>query len=120
MNKKNLKIYFDHLQKNLRKPIILKVLEETPWDILHFIGHALHSSEVLKSKIPLIKDKFEFIELVNDFDEQYGLYAMVERLNDRKHFKLVLFELMCVEKNSKNYELINDYSDWFLTNYYNQ
>jgi hypothetical protein len=65
--------------------------------------------------LSVTSDKFKFIELVEDFDEENGFFTIVERINDKKKFKLLLWELICIDENSKNYELIDDYSNWFLT-----
>jgi hypothetical protein len=39
VNNKNLKIYFEYLQKNLHEPIILTGLIDTPIELLYFIGY---------------------------------------------------------------------------------
>lgn len=113
VNKKNLKIYFEYLQKNLSKPIILTGDEDC--FINDLIGN-LHNPEDRKHKIakPLYNDKYEFIELFKEVDAEYIINVIVERITDKKKFKLALWQLMCVDKSSKNFELINDFVCWFL------
>jgi hypothetical protein len=118
LNQKNLQIYYEYLQKNLSKPIILTGDEDC--FINDLIG-SLHNSEDRKHKIakPLYNDKYEYIELFKEPDADYIVNVIVERITDKKQFKLALWQLMCVDKDSKNFELINDFVCWFL-NYQEQ
>lgn len=117
VTEENQKIYFDYLQKNIQKPVILTGMEDFPWEEKYLLGGwSKKEYEKLKKTKPSYTDKFEFIELSEDIDEMYGVIAKVKRATDKKQFMLPLWDLKCVERSSKNYELISDYSFW-MTNY---
>jgi hypothetical protein len=48
------------------------------------------------------------------WEEDIG--AKVRRISDSKKFVLGLSELKAIDKKSKNYELLDDYSVWFVNN----
>lgn len=117
MTEEKQNVYFDYLQKNIQKRIILTGMEDFPWEEKYLLGGwSKKEYEELKKTQPSYTDKFEFIELLEDIDEVYGLLAKVKRVTDKKQFVLPLWDLECIDKNSKTYELISDYSFW-MTNY---
>ncbi len=117
VTEENQKLYFDYLQKNLQKPILLTGAEDFPWEEKYLLGGwSKKEYEKLKKTQPSYTDTFEFIELSEEIDEMYGIIAKVKRSTDKKQFMLPLWDLKCVDRNSKNYELISDYSSW-MTNY---
>ena len=91
--------------------------ENFPWEEKYvFGGWSKKEYEELKKTQPSHTDKFEFIELLEDVDEMYGLLAKVKRVTDKKQFVLPLWDLKCIDEHSESYELISDYSFW-MTNY---
>jgi hypothetical protein len=40
----------------------------------------------------------------------------MKRVSDKKKFTLPLAELKAADKRSKNYQLLDDYSVWFVNN----
>ncbi|MEJ7739602.1 MAG: calcium-binding protein [Chitinophagaceae bacterium] len=111
------KAYFDYLQRSIQKRIILTGMEDFPWEEKYLLGGwSKKEYEELKKTNPSYTDKFEFIQLLEDIDEIYGLHAKVKRVTDKKQFVLPLWDLKCIDKNSKSYESISDYSFW-MTNY---
>jgi hypothetical protein len=54
------------------------------------------------------------IRIDSYYDEDYGLFAKVARLSDKKRFQLPLAEMKAVDKKSAEYQLMEDYSIWFL------
>lgn len=110
-------VYLDYLQSNIQKRIILTGREDFTWEEKYlFGGWSKKEYEELKKTQASYTDKFEFIELLEDIDEMYGLLAKVKRVTDKKQFILPLWDLKCINKNSKTYKLISDYSFW-MTNY---
>ena len=110
-------VYLDYLQSNIQKRIILTGREDFTWEEKYlFGGWSKKEYEELKKTHASYTDKFEFIELLEDIDEMYGLLAKVKRVTDKKQFVLPLWDLKCNDKNSKTYKLISDYSFW-MTNY---
>ncbi len=117
VTEENQNTYFNYLQKNLQKPILLTGAEDFPWEEKYILGGwSKKEYEKLKKTQPSYTDKFEFIELSEDLDEKYGIIAKVKRTTDKKLFMLPLWDLKCVDRSSKNYELISDYAFW-MTNY---
>jgi hypothetical protein len=110
-------IYFDYLQKNIEKRVMLTGMEPFPWEERYwFGGGSKKEHENLKKTQASSTDKFELIELMDDIDEEYGIIAKVRRVTDKKQFELPLWYLECADASSKSYELISDYSFW-MTNY---
>jgi hypothetical protein len=70
----------------------------------------------LKKTQPSYTDKFALISFVEDIDEWYGLLARVQRASDKKKFILPLADLKSTDRKSKNYQLLDDYSVWFVNN----
>ena len=52
----------------------------------------------------------------DDIDEFYGVMVNVKRLSDRKKFELPLADLEATDKKSDKYQLLDDYSVWFVNN----
>ncbi len=110
-------IYFDYLQKHIQKGVMLTGSEPFPWEERYLFGGGSNKEhENLKKTQASSSDKFELIELMDDIDEEYGIIAKVRRVTDKKQFELPLWDLGCTDENSKEYELISDYSFW-MTNY---
>ncbi|MBD2713138.1 calcium-binding protein, partial [Limnospira platensis] len=61
------------------------------------------------------QDTFEILSFVDKFDAEDGLKVEVRRVSDEKLFTLDLADLECTDEESDNYQLIEDYSIWFLT-----
>ena len=71
----------------------------------------------MKETQPSYKDKFSLIDFVDDFDDwEGGIYVVVRRDCDRKKFVLPLADLKAVNRKSQNYQLLDDYSVWFVNN----
>ena len=51
--------------------------------------------------------------LDDNYDEDNGLFAEITRKSDKRKFQILLAELKAVDKKSKNYQLLDDYSGWF-------
>jgi hypothetical protein len=54
--------------------------------------------------------------LVEEVEAWEGILAKCVRLSDKKRFTLPLADLRATAKSSKNYELLDDYSVWFVNN----
>jgi len=49
-------------------------------------------------------------------DECDGIFVYVQRISDKKKFVLPLADLKATDRKSKNYQLLDDYSVWFVNN----
>ncbi len=97
VTEENQNIYFDYLQKHLQKPILLTGMEDFPWEEKYFLGGwSKKEYEKLKKTQPSYTDKFEFIELLEDIDEMYGIIAKVKRITDNETVYVAIVGLkMC-------------------------
>jgi hypothetical protein len=69
--------------------------------------------ERLKETQPSYTDTFELLAL-DKIDADYGIMAEVKRVSDKKEFTLPLADLEATDASSRNYQLLDDYSVWFV------
>ena len=69
---------------------------------------------MLKKTQPSYTVIFSMSRFDSYFDEGYGLFARVTRLSDKKRFQLPLADMKAVDKKSAEYQLLQDYSIWFI------
>jgi len=117
INELNLDKYYKYLKSNISKPCILTGMEVFHWEEPYlFGGKDKKEYEALKKVKPSHNDHFEFLDLETEIDESIGIMVKVMRKSDRKKFTLLLWDLVVIDKITKNYQLISDYSYW-MTNY---
>ena len=108
--------YLHYLRKNIEFPCIVTGLEDFPWEEKYVFGYGNKKEyEKLKKDNPSYKDKFEILDFIEDEnynDEQ--ILVSAKRLSDQKKFILELDYLKAVDKKSKNYQLLDDYSVWYV------
>ena len=108
-------IYKEFLENNLIFPIKLTGIEDFNWEEYYIFGPGDEEEyEELKKKRPSYTDIFNMIRIDKYHDDNYGLFAKVTRVSDKKRFQLPLADLEVVDKKSKNYQLLDDYSVWFV------
>lgn len=113
----NLNKYYKFLLKNIELPYILTGMEDFPWEEPYvFGGWSKKEYEKLKKDNASYTDKFDLIEFDNDIEDGSGIFVKVKRISDNKIFTLPLWDLKGIDKKSKNYQIISDYSSW-MTNY---
>ncbi len=76
----------------------------------------ISTEDSLKKKQPSYTDTFNLISFENELDENNGILVKVGRLSDKKKFLLPLADLKSTGEESKNYQLLDDYSVWFVNN----
>jgi hypothetical protein len=109
--------FMDFLKKNINFPCQLTGIEDFPWEEYYVLGPGNKKTyEKLKKKQPSYTDIFNLISFENDLDENNGILVKVERLSDKKKFVLPLADLEATHTNSKNYQLLDDYSVWHVNN----
>jgi hypothetical protein len=69
---------------------------------------------MLKKTKPSYTDIFSMNSIDSHYDGVHGLFARVTRLSDKKRFQLPLADMKALEKKSPEYQLIEDYSVWFI------
>src|SRR5690606_21718248 len=108
-----LEIYKRFLEKNLDFPVKLTGIEDFNWEELYVLGPGDKKEyEELKKTRPSYTDIYNLISIDDHIEEDYGLFARVTRISDRKRFLIPLADLKAVDDKSKNYQLLDDYSVW--------
>jgi hypothetical protein len=114
VNKRTLRRYRDYLQANLEFPCLLTGIEDFPWEERYVFGFGSKAEyERLKKTQPSYTDTFELLGL-DEMNEDYGILADVKRVSDKKKFTLPLADLEATDEKSRNYQLLDDYSVWFV------
>ena len=98
-------------------PCQLTGIEDFEWEEYYVFGPGSKKEyEQLKKTQPSYTDKYELIDFEDEVDEFYGVMVNVKRLSDRKKFELPLADLEATDKKSDDYQLLDDYSVWFVNN----
>ena len=115
VGKKSLAKYRDYLKSNLSLPCRLTGIEDFLWEEFYVFGPGDEKEyEELKKTRPSYTDKFDFIDIDEHESLEEGLFVQVLRVSDNKRFALPLADLEPVDEDSENYQLLNDYSVWFV------
>jgi hypothetical protein len=113
-----LEIYLAYLKQHLDLPCQVTGIEDMgcfAWEEYYTFGPGSERKyEKLKKKRASYTDTFELLSFDDDYDEDYGLVVNVRRLSDKKKFALTLSDLEAADKKSKNGELLDDFSVWFV------
>ena len=110
-----LKVYGDYLEKNLEFPCYLTGIEDFSWEERYIFGYGSKKEhEQLRKTRASYLDTFKLINLITDFGFWGEIGAYVQRMEDGKKFDLSLSELEATDRLSKNYQLLHDYSCWFV------
>ena len=113
----SLERYFSHLKSNLKFPCYITGIEDFPWEERYVFGNGNKAEyEKLKKKQPSYTDTFNLLNLDEEINEDYGLLVDVKRTSDNKKFTLPLADLKAIDEHSMNYQLLDDYSVWFVNN----
>lgn len=117
VNMNNLQQYFNYLKENLKTNCILTGMEDFDWEEPYLLGGwSKKEYEKLKITKPSYTDIFEFIGLIEEYDDWKGIYTCVKRVSDKKQFNIPLWDLKVIDKKDLNFLIISDYSSW-MTNY---
>lgn len=117
VTEENLNRYLIFLKRNLKTPCVLTGMEDFDWEEPYILGGwSKKEYEKLKKTNPSYTDKFEFINLVEEYDDWKGIYASLKRISDDIIFTIPLWDLKVVDKNDSNFQIVSDYSSW-MTNY---
>ncbi|MDH3674949.1 MAG: hypothetical protein OES12_05595 [Anaerolineae bacterium] len=115
---KTLHIYFEYLKERLACPCMLTGIES-----IRFFGWEERFEFGYGSKIEYdrwrrqegsYKDKYEMKEFDATVDEAWDILVNVQRIPYRKRFEIPLSQLQAVDKTSRNYQSLNDYTVWYV------
>ena len=114
VNRKTLRMFRDYLKKNVELPCLLTGIEDFPWEERFVFGFGDKAEyERLKKTRPSYTDTFELLN-IDEVDPDGGIVAVVQRTSDKNEFSLPLADLEARIRESKNYQLFDDYSVWFV------
>jgi hypothetical protein len=115
VNGRTLRIYLAYLMKNLEFPCHLTGIEDFSWEERYVFGYGSKTEyEKLKKTQPSYTDTFEFLGFDDEIEENYGILVNVKRVSDKRKFTLPLADLKSTDEQSKNYQLLDDFSVWFV------
>jgi len=110
----NLQVYLAYLKENVEHPCLVTGLEDFPWEEKYVFGYGDEEEyEKLKKTNPSYKDTFRLLEF-ELIPEAERIFATVERVTDKKPFSLPLEDLKAKSRKSPNYQLLEDYSCWYV------
>jgi hypothetical protein len=112
VNDKNARKFKTHLLKNLKLPLRVTGTEMFPWEERYvFGGLDKEKYEKLKKDNPSFSDEFDLFD-IHDPVENDDILAKIKRVSDGKIFDFELSWLEAVDKKSKAFTLLDDYSTW--------
>jgi hypothetical protein len=117
------KVFYEYLKSHLSLPCIVTGIEDFRWEEIYVFGPGDEEEyDRLKKTQPSYTDQYELLGIDCEDESGWMLFwgedigADVRRISDGKKFLLGLSELKAIDKKSKNYELLDDYSVWFVNN----
>jgi hypothetical protein len=109
-----------HLAASLQLPCEVTGTEDFQWEEPYVVGgfHPADYRELKKTR-PSYRDRYELIGISREGSDEWLMFredlrAHVRRISDGKKFALGLSELEPTDKHSPNYQLMRDYSIWFV------
>jgi len=115
--------FYNHLKASLKIPCDVKSIEDFRWEEYYVIGPGdPHEHAKLRKNRPSCKDTFELLAIEPDVYSEWMMFsdddlsAHVRRKSDGKEFYVGLAEIEAADTKSKNYQLLDDYSVWFVNN----
>ncbi|CAN5586367.1 hypothetical protein BH24DEI1_BH24DEI1_04950 [soil metagenome] len=115
VDRDTLRTYLAYLKASLLFPCQVTGGEDFGWEEYYLFGPGdKEEYEQLKKTKPSHKDSYELLEPDDDLDETPGVLVKVKRLSDKKTFVLPLADLEATDKASGNYQLLDDYSVWYV------
>ncbi len=117
VTEESLTTYLTYLKKHLELPCELTGIEDFDWEEYYVIGPGDRKEyERLKKTQPSYTDKYDVLSLADKVDDWVGIIVNVKRVSDKKKFTLPLADLEATDEKSKEYQLLDDYSVWFVNN----
>ena len=121
VNKKNTKTYLEYLKAHIDHPCLVRGIEDFPWEERFVFGYGTEKEyNELKKTQPSCTDTYQILKLstdeVSDWAPTVGrdIVALARRVSDNREYLLGLSWLKAKDEESINYELLHDYSVWFV------
>ncbi|QQO55679.1 MAG: hypothetical protein N838_22350 [Thiohalocapsa sp. PB-PSB1] len=118
VSQKTIQYYYQFLSNTIEMPCLVTGIEDMgcfSWEEYYTFGPGDEREYEQKRKDnPSFRDEYKLISFNKQYDEESGILVDVERVTDKKKFTLTLSDLKAVNKRSKNHQLLDDYSVWFV------
>ena len=115
VNVETLKKYLSYLEASVDRSCELTGIEDFKWEEYYLIGPgSAREHKKLRKTRPSYLDNYKIIRFENDIEIDYGLFVKVRRVSDKKQFVLPLSDLKVMDKKHPTYQLLHDYSVWFV------
>jgi len=122
VNGRSLSTYKNYLKININHPCHVTGIEDMGcfgWEEPYALGlWDENEYKEMKKTQASYTDVYDLIRFNDKIDRELGIMVRVKRLSDSKIFTLPLSDLEANDEKSKNYELLNDYSVWFVNNHF--
>ncbi len=113
--------FYQYLLRSLKLPCDVTGIEDFRWEEYYVLGPGDEGEyEKLCKTQPSYQDTFELLSIEKEVFGEWMMFdgedlaAFVRRKSDGKQFYLGLAEIEAVEQDSQNYQLLDDYSVWFV------
>ena len=115
----NLENYFGWLKRKLTFPLILTGVESMgyfSWEERYEFGYGNKKDyERLKKERGSYKESYELKTLDKvKIEQDWDILVPVVRISDKRRFTIPLSKLQAADENSENYQLLNDYTVWYV------
>ena len=117
----SVKIFYEHLRRSLTLPCEVTGSEDFRWEEFYVIGPGKPGEyKRLRKTQPSYQDVYELLSFHLGPVSEWMLFAgediaaAMRRKSDKKKFTLGLAELEAVDEQSPNYQLLHDYSVFFV------
>jgi hypothetical protein len=115
------RVFFEHLRRSLTLPCEVTGIEDFRWEERYVFGagNQREYARLRKERLSY-QDDYELLQIVLDGHSEWMLWpgediaARVRRKSDRREFTLGLAELKAKDENSPTYDLLHDYSVFFV------
>ena len=114
-------LYYQHLKTTLILPCEVTGIEDFNWEEIYVFGPGDQEEyENLKKTQPSYTDKYELLGIDRELQSGWMIFwqndiaARLKRISDGKEFLLGLSELKAIDKKAENYQLLDDFSVWFV------
>jgi hypothetical protein len=121
VSEKHLEHYLKWLKGKLTLPCLLTGIESLGyfgWEERYSFGYGSPKEyEKLKKQRGSYTESYELKTLDNAKIGgvlDWNILASVVRVSDQKQFTIPLSELQAIDESSKNYQLLNDYTVWYV------
>ena len=119
VTEENLDHYLKWLKGKLKVPCILTGIESMgyfSWEERYDFGYGSQKDyERIKKERGSSHEQYELKTLDKaKVEEDWDILAPVVRVSDKKRFTIPLSELQAADNSSENYQLLNDYTVWYV------